>query len=509
MKRSIIYITVVLALISVTACEDFLVDQPESVLTQVDFYNTPTRINQGVLGCYGGMQAVMNDEWMYTELRSDNTCVASTGSSSSTRQYLTSFAHFSLIPSEPMLQNYWYNSFQNLSNINAVLPSVMDNQFITIESQRAQYEAELRYMRAFHYFSLVNLFGDMFKVTDVIGPGTAKTIPRSPVSEIYDEIIIPDLKIAVANAPESYETGDIGRINSWAAKGLLAKAYMMQGGLENLALAKPLLEEIMYESGYGLEPDFADIFSTADEMNNEIIFAVRYKGGGFGIGSPFWEYFAPEGSGNKFLAVGSPDGNNNPTLEIRALFNKDTLDTRIDASFDVYVRSATRQYPYVAKYIDPDISQAQQAENDWIILRYADVLLLYAEIQAQDGNFATAHTQVNLIRDRADIEPMAAFTSVEMALDSVYQERRMELAFENHRWFDLLRMADSYSNPEKPMEILRQHTFNTDWVALYSLFNPLPIPDESDYTVDHLLLPIPQVELDTNNETDIPQNDGY
>ncbi len=103
---------------------------------------------------------------------------------------------------------------------------------------------------------------------------------------------------------------------------------------------------------------------------------------------------------------------------------------------------------------------------------------------------------------------MASFTSVEMALDSVYHERKMELAFENHRWFDLLRMQDSYNNEEKPMEILREHTFQTDWI-LYGAFNPLPVPDESNYTVEHLLLPIPQAEIDTNNEMDIPQNAGY
>ncbi|MCB8999300.1 MAG: RagB/SusD family nutrient uptake outer membrane protein, partial [Bacteroidales bacterium] len=485
-----------------------LEDQPESVLTQVDFYVTPTRINQGVLGCYAGMTKVMNDEWMYTELRSDNTCVASTGSSSSVRQYLTSFAHFSVTASEPMIQTYWYNIFQNISNVNSVLPSVLDKKYITIESQRAQYEAELRFIRAFHYLDLVNLFGPMFKVTSVIGPLEAKLTPRSPVSEIYDEIIIPDLKIAAENAPSSYPAGDVGRVTKWAAKGLLAKAYMMRGGAENLALAKPLLEEILGESSLGLETNFADIFSTSNEMNKEILFAVRYKGGSLGIGSPFWEYFAPEGSANKYLKVGSPDGNNNPTLEIMSLFKKDSLDKRAAASFGVYVRSATRTYPYVAKYIDDNITQSMQGENDWIVLRYADIVLLYAEVLAQDGNFSIAHEQVNKIRERAGVHDMAAFTSKTMALDSVYAERKLELAFENQRWFDLLRMAQSYGDPNKPMDILKQHTFHTDSI-LYSSFNPLPVPDEANYTIQHLLLPIPQTELDTNNEMLIPQNDGY
>jgi starch-binding outer membrane protein, SusD/RagB family len=506
--KNIKLIIVLVASIVFSGCNDFIVEEPESVLTQVDFYVTPTRINQGILGCYAGMTKTMNDEWMYTELRSDNTCIASTGSSSSTRQYLTSFAHFSLISSEPMLQNYWYNTFQNISNINAVLPSVLDNEYIDVEFLRAQYEAELRFMRAYHYLNLVNLFGDMFKVTTVLGPSEAKKLVRSPVSEIYDEIIISDLKIAAKNAPDAYSQNDVGRVTKWAAKALLAKAYMMRGGTENLALAKSLLTEVIQNSGHKLEANFEDIFDPANEMNDEIIFAVRYQGGSSGIGSPFWEYFAPEGSANRFLKVGTPDGNNNPTLEIMDLFGKNPEDKRSDASFGVFQRS-TRIYPYIKKYIDDNISQALNAENDWIVIRLADVILLYAEILAQDGNHNVAHNQVNIVRNRAGLPDMSPFSSKEMALDSVYMERKLELAFENHRWFDLLRMKDSYGNENKPIEILREHTFVTDWEQLYSLFNPLPVPDESNYTNERLLLPIPQTEIDTNNEMKIPQNPGY
>ena len=103
---------------------------------------------------------------------------------------------------------------------------------------------------------------------------------------------------------------------------------------------------------------------------------------------------------------------------------------------------------------------------------------------------------------------MAAFSSEKMALDSVYKARRLELAFENHRWFDLLRMATSYNDVDKPMDILKQHTFHTDSI-LYTSFTKIPPPKESDYINEHLLLPIPQGEIDTNNDMDIPQNDGY
>ncbi len=137
MRYSLIIFSSLLVMLSFTACEDFLIQEPESALGQADFFTTPVRINQGVLGCYAGMKKIMNDEWMLTELRSDNTCVSATTSSSTRRQELTNIAHFALLPSEVAIQNYWYNTFQNISNINAILPSVLDNTYVTVEAERA------------------------------------------------------------------------------------------------------------------------------------------------------------------------------------------------------------------------------------------------------------------------------------------------------------------------------------------------------------------------------------
>ena len=512
MKNIKLIIIVLLSAFALTSCEDFLTDKPESVLTQVGFYTTPTRINQGILGCYAGMATIQTEEWLYTELRSDNTCQDQTGSSATIRIDQTDVSSFRTSPSLPSLQTYWYKIFQNISNINAVIPSLADNKYVTIESQRAQYEAELLFMRAYHYYTLVNLFGDMFKITTVIGPKEAKNTPRSPVSEIYNEIIIPDLKKAAAQAPASYGAADKGRITKWAAKGMLAKVYMMLGGTENLALAKTLLEEVMAAPQHNLLTGanaYANVFSTTNEMNNEIIFAIRYKGGSLGLGSNFWPTFAPIGSANQFLKVGTPLGFNAPTQEIMNLFNADPSDTRAKTCFSVWKRSETASYPYITKYADPTMSQALQAENDWIVLRYADIVLLYAEVLAQNGSFSNAHTYVNQIRTRAGLTNIGPFGSKEEALDAVYAERRLELAFENQRWFDLLRMAKSYNNPNKPVEILIQHTFVTDWELMYSKYNPIQPPEQRFFIKERLLLPIPQTEIDTNNEVVISQNETY
>jgi hypothetical protein len=254
---------------------------------------------------------------------------------------------------------------------------------------------------------------------------------------------------------------------------------------------------------------YANVFSTTNEMNNEIIFAIRYKGGSLGLGSNFWPTFAPIGSANQFLKVGTPLGFNAPTQEIMNLFNADPSDTRAKTCFSVWKRSETASYPYITKYADPSMSQALQAENDWIVLRYADIVLLYAEVLAQNGSFSNAHTYVNQIRTRAGLTNIGPFGSKEEALDAVYAERRLELAFENQRWFDLLRMAKSYNNPNKPVEILIQHTFVTDWELMYSKYNPIQPPEQRFFIKERLLLPIPQTEIDTNNEVVISQNETY
>jgi hypothetical protein len=514
MKTKILILIIALpVMIAFSGCEDFLTDKPESVLTQVDFYTTPVRINQGILGCYAGMANILKDEWMFTEMRSDNTCVNNAGTGSTVRVDMCDMKFFRTSPSLPMVRDYWYKIYQNISNINAVLPSVKDNTYIPLEVLRAQYEAELLFMRAYHYYNLVTLWGDMFKITTVIGPNEAKQINRSPASEIYDEIIIPDLIKAAVQAPAVYTGTDAGRITKWAAKSLLAKVYMMLGGAENLAKAKPLLEEVLNTSPHGLVTGvgaYASVFSITNEMNKEIIFAVRYKGGALGIGSPFWGTFAPDGSGNTILKIGTPVGNNNPTFEIMAKFNQDPKDTRKATCFQLWYKTPTVPLQYINKYTDATMTQALQSENDWIVLRYADIILLYAEVLAQDGNHGIAFNEVNKTRLRAGMDPITIpFGSREIALDSVYNERQKELAFENQRWFDLLRMAKSYNDPDKAVNILIKHTFVTDWAVLYSKYSPILPPEQRFFKRERLILPIPQAEIDTNNEIKIEQNPDY
>jgi len=522
MKNKIGIIISIIVMIMFSACNDLIVDKPQSKLIQDGFFKDQLTISEGIIGCYAGMANIMTNEWLFTENRSDNGCVNLLGTGSGPRVDLCDIKFFRTPTSQPTLYTLWYNYFQNIMNINAILPSLATGQpYIPTEAQRAQYEGELLFMRGYHYFSLVNLWGDMFKITKVVTLDEAKTFDRRPVAEIYKDVIIPDLTKAATELPSSYSSAsDLGRITKWAAKGMLAKAYMTLGGAANLALAKGLLEEIINSNQYGLITTgitvagtllspYASVFDVSNEMNREIIFAIRYKGGTSGIGSPFWTLFAPDGTANLFLKVGTPGGHFNPTPEMVKLYKTDPLDTRTDATFRSYVKNKTTTIIYPSKYIDPNMTQSNQSENDWIVLRYADILLLHAEIMAQDGTFAAAHLDINKVRARAGIAPIVAFTSPPIALDGVYKERRLEFGFEDQRWFDLLRMNTSYGDPEKAINILKTSVFTTDWAVLYSLYYPIVPPTQNYFKTSRLLLPIPQQEIDANDKIKITQNADY
>jgi hypothetical protein len=529
MKNKTAILIALFSMLLVTSCNSLITDIPESKLDQVGFYNSPLSIQYGIMGCYSGMQQVIVDEWKFTENRTDNSCVANAGTGTSTRVDYCDIRFFRTPPSQPLLLGFWYNHFANIMNCNAVLPAVVKGQtYIPTESLRAQYEGELLFIRAYHYFSLINLWGDMFKVTSVIDKDQAKTLKRLPVDSIYAELIMPDLKKAAAQLPSSYSSNDIGRVTKWAAEGILAKAYMTRHHNNDLDSALVLINDIVANSPNGLITTgilvagkqlspYASIFDISNEMNKEIIFAIRFKGGTSGIGSPFWSTFAPDGSGNKFLTVGTPGGNNNATTDLLTVFKADTTagiqNVRYHQTIYMYGKKATSLIGAPNKWVDPTIQQVNQGENDWIVLRFADILLLRAEINAQRGVGDLGMADINTIRARAGVTlyTTTTFGTGTAALDKVYLERRLELAFEDTRWFDLLRMNQSYGNPDKAISILKNEVFVTD-ISLYSTYKPIIPPSPAYYKTTKLLLPIPQQEIDTynsGNNLTLTQNADY
>jgi len=314
--------------------------------------------------------------------------------------------------------------------------------------------------------------------------------------DIY-KLIVTDLNFAVSNLPTSYKTADLGRATQWAAKTLLAKVYLTQ---KEYAKALDLLNDVKTASKHSLLTSYSDVFSITKEMNSEIVFAVRFKTGNLGLGSPFANWFAPSTSGANVI-LGDGESKDYPTLSISRAY--DSVDVRKAVTMaDTYYNTTSKKdirKRYVKKFFSP-VTTRYDAENDWTVLRYADVLLMLGEvINKLQGPTDEAISLLNTTRTRSGLTQL---TANELPDKNAYRlamenERRLEFAFENQRWFDLVRTR-------RAIEVMNLH-FETE-----PYYNNTAKPEFStDPIVEwQLLLPIPQREIDIYGDNSI-QNPGY
>ena len=549
MKKSFKYIGI-LFLLSISGCSDIIDLSSEANISSENFYRNYTEIQTGLTGCYKGMQKPLLQEWSLTELRSDNVIMDSGSSNSVVNQDLSYLDQFYPSTSHLGSYTYWLDTYNNIRNTNVVLNVVGANynpastaiEYEPIDTSIASADqcksiaAEASFIRAYHYFNLVRLYGGVFLLDEVLTPAQAKTINRSSVADIY-KLIEADLINAEtwgSKAPYGTAAGDqIGRANSWAAKALLAKVYLT---LNRKLEAEIKLNDIYGNSGYGLESSYDRVFSTSNEMNKEILFAIRYKSGGVGLGNPLANLFAPSNSGNAVIG-GDGKGYNLPTSELTSSTSKDasralTWDpsaNRRAVNFQLYGKDY-----YVSKFTSKSTLD-YDAENDFPVIRYSDVLLMLAEAK---GFNSISIGYINEVRRRAgliDLSPTpTTIAAFEKALSN---ERRWEFAFENQRWFDLLRFTTTtqtiatlpaaniiigtapntvtYTTPAFPnlkvegAEYKMKNHMNVQY-KIYAKFSgtlPLtPIQLFNYANPSRFLLPIPQYEIDTNSNIVIEQN---
>lgn len=485
------YIMVIVAtLLATTACHHMLDQDPRSEHEEDQFGRNDEEVGVLVNGCYNGMQLPLETEWKLTELRSDNSLQGSPNSTSTTNIYLNYLDMFSLNATHPDVYEYWYSTYQNVESINNMLSKLPNVEDTTL---RKQYQGEGLFIRSYHYFNLVRLFGPIFIHTEKISAEEAKLKNRIPVFQVYERII-EDLQNCITLLPESYGKGDLGRTTSWAAKALLAKVYLTNESLEE---ARVLLQDIIDNSYHELLSSYENVFSISNEMNNEIIFAVRYKSGSVGLGSKFANWFAPSSSGSN-VVNGNGSGYNYPTSSLNGAYAPE--DNRKNVNIERYVSAASSKL-YVNKYISY-VQIRYDAENDWPVLRYSDVLLMYAEVLGKLQGPSAGLPYLNQVKTRAGLSAIPSMVSIDDFIDEVLNERRLELAFENDRWFDLLRSG-------KAISILRQHIIDEA-----QHYNSTGYSDEARNIMKNvqewqLMLPIPQREIDTNNKVVIVQNTGY
>ncbi|TDH28631.1 RagB/SusD family nutrient uptake outer membrane protein [Segetibacter sp. 3557_3] len=530
MKR-ILYIPVLAAMLF-AGCKKTIDLYPQSNLNTGTFYSNVTEIRAGLTGCYNGLRAPLETEWMMTELRSDNAKQGVPGSSSASNRELNELDMFYLNSLHPRVYDYWLASYNNIRNVNIILqklgvsydPATGVTSFQTIDvpvsdADRKQLAGEALFIRAHHYFNLVRLFGGVFLVHTTITADVAKTMNRASAEDIY-KLVQADLKTATESMNtlryNQLPATELGKVTGWAAKTLLAKVYLT---LNKKADAITLLNDVRTNSGHALVTApgsagsaYANIFSAGNEVNSEIIFTIRYKAGGLGLGAPFANRFGPLNT-LATIVPGDGQGLNYPTADLDSSIRTNDARKNIDVARLVSgasTKSYTRKYfPNPNPTSNPQSMTSNDSESDWPVLRYADVLLMLAEAQ---GNSQASIDLINTVRTRAGATPInnAGITSVKLFEDTLSAERRIEFAFENQRWFDLLRFNTTMTTVTAE-GTMKEH-FAREYPVHYVEY-PLPrltLPElQNQVTRERLLLPIPQREIDTNTSLRITQNPGY
>lgn len=471
--KTIIKILILSLSVSLISCsDDFLEPTPTSVLTTENYFNTPEEVETAVINMYDAIQGVNSTrsednhgvmyEFYLTEMRSDNTRTKSSEGEAA------QFENYSIQPANGIVNDYYASFYNVIYRANVVLANLE-----VAGASATKFEAEAKFVRAYAYFNLVRLFGDVPLVETIISPEDKTTAyTRVATSTIY-ELIENDLLTAVNGLSDESKY----RASKAAAETLLAKVYLT---LSRYSEAQALLESVMNPSrGFSLEPNYKDVFY--NEGNNEIIFAIGYLGD-----SEDSQNFSAEW----LNAVGRTSGVNYVTNDAKQALD-DLGGNRTAYSYRVDQAQITQHQ--VVKYLPngddnlgilPTSSDPTKAGNDWIVLRYADVILMHVEAIMAGAASTTSSTAINsmqLIRNRAGITTPITSISKQELLD----ERRVELAFENHRLFDLIRMGEA------------ENTLGT-----FSTNNGL------SFSSTDLLLPIPQREINLSNGL-LTQNPGY
>lgn len=302
----------------------------------------------------------------------------------------------------------------------ALYKSILSANNVIENSSNATQVGEARFLRALAYFKLVLAFGDVTVNLDA-SPSLTDTsiLVRQPAADVYNNVIIPDLNEAISALGTVIEDG---RASRYAAQGLLGKVYMH---MNNTQAAETNLAAVVNgagATGISLESNYADVFGAANEGNSEIIYSTQIQSSivdEYSFASRFWNWFVGDDSKSDYPV----------DQDLVAAFNASgAADTRRAVTLHADGRTAIK-FPK-----DGGLG----SEHDWIELRLADVILLYAEALNENENTAAALTQLNRIRSRAGLTDSSATSQADVR-QAIQDERRLELAFEGHRWFDLVR----------------------------------------------------------------------
>ena len=470
--------------ISVSSCKKFIDLLPVDQANSENSFQSPADANLAVAGIYDALHsnAYAQDMALLTELISDNARIQPSRQGGSGVSDNRELDFFQLTDQNGFIQNRWSALYKGIAAANQLLNKIEQIPF-TDALLKNQYIGEARFLRAVFYFDLVRFFGGVpLSLTQITNTADAFSFKRSTEQEVY-QAIISDLSEASKALPVNYPASNIGRATQGAAKALLAKVFLTNN---NADLALPLLRELTKAPyTYILMPTYAACFDT--DNNAESIFEIQYTSIVPGEGNPYPNFFLTNDNtagrdiyGASYLGV-TGAGVCIPTFE---LFNSyEANDTRRSYTLLKYFSKQEAVDLYIVYKYRGIPTSAFNSEDNIVLLRYADVLLMLAEAINESGKApaAEAYDALDAVRKRAGLPVVTRNFNYESFRLALLDERRWEFAFENQRWFDLKRF-------NKAIDILTAKGYS---------IKPF-----------HLLYPVPRKEVEIS-QGNITQNPGY
>ena len=477
--KNIIKILAVASTIIVSCSEEFIELIPESTITVDYLYKTDKDFQDAIIGCYDVFQSQYQSFWVFGDLRADDVYQDNPLFTSNVRT-----DNYTLDESDGLLNSTWRNYYRAIFRINTVLAQI-DKFDIAVVTKKDRHIGEAKFLRALAYFDLVRIFGDVPMLLKPINIEEGYTIPREKVDKIYDEIIVPDLLDAESKLPATYAGSDIGRVTKGAAKALLGKVYLTRN---DFVKAESKLQEVT-TMGYALIPNFKDLFDySKNEHHSEYIFDIEYEEG-INEGSSITNQCTPNSQAiaKVFGVIGDLGESGHPTTNIFSVFEANDLRKDVsvvkggvfDAAGKWIALGPNIMWAFTRKYMVP-LKANNDSKANWKVIRYADVLLMYAEALNENNKTTEAIGYLNQVRKRANVTEYTSMTKDDTR-EKIYLERRLELYMEGHRWFDLLRTSRALSVMEA--------------YGMKSHMTVFPIP-------------LSQMQL-INDETILWQNEGY
>jgi len=507
---------IILALLSLCAssCKKSFTDlSPQSSYSDANYYKTTQQFGSAVTAAYAPLRDVVVNDYLMSEQRADNaiyqSILSNRGTAYTDREALCEFMDAS---TNSYNASEWQYCYQVISRANIVISRLPSATTVNADSAK-YYDGQCKFLRALMYFKLVRLYGGVPLFLKEVKTPEQAFLPRSTVDQVYTQIVA-DANDAIKELPAPAGFPQTGAATKGAATVLLADVDVY---LKKYADAVTLLNTLP-AMGYTLNANYSDAFQPTNKNSKESLFEVQFLGG-TGTGStpnPLVYYFLPRSSSTALvtgLAINnqSTGGWNTPTKDLIDAY--EAGDKRLDASIgivegtynasDYFTYSAVKSVvgyttppsgkvavAYVKKYqhATPAVSGSS---DDFPIYRYSEALLLLAEALNEQGQSPLA--PLNAVRERAGLADLTATDRATLRAE-ILHERRIELAFEDKRWHDLVRSGNAVA------------VMNAFGATLKTQISYLPT---GSYVVtdNRLLYPLPQAEVGLN--TQLTQNPGY